>query len=135
MFAMMIMALVCVGFASCGSDDDDNGGGGLNLSEAQIREYLESGSGTWNMSEYDSEDGTYSNHTMIFKNGKTNGYMPINGFMEKYSINGNHIYIAKEDQDRGDFLEDGIVLTKLTSNSLEGYWAPDKSAKIIGTKQ
>ena len=28
-FAMMIMALVCVGFTSCGSsDDDDNGGGG-----------------------------------------------------------------------------------------------------------
>ena len=74
MLAMIIMALVCVGFASCGSDDDDNGGGGL-------------------------------------------------------------IYIAKEDQVRGDFLEDGIVLTKLTSNSLEGYWAPDKSAKIIGTKQ
>ena len=131
----MMMALVCVGFASCSSDDDDNGGDNINLSEAQIREFLESGSGTWNMSEYDPENGTYSNHTMIFKNGKTNGYMPTNGFMEKYSINGALIYIAKEDQDRGDFLESGIVLTKLTSSSLEGYWASDKSVKIIGTKK
>lgn len=31
MFAIMIMALVCVGFASCGSDDDDNGGGSSEL--------------------------------------------------------------------------------------------------------
>lgn len=27
-FAMMIMALVCIGFASCSSDDDGNAGGG-----------------------------------------------------------------------------------------------------------
>lgn len=135
-FAMMIMALVCVSFASCGGDDDDNGGGSLNLSESQIREYLESGSGTWAMSEYDSEDGKSYTHTMIFKNGKTNGYMSsTSGFMEKYSISGNRIYISKEDQERGDFLEGGIVLTKLTSTSLEGYWAEDKTAKIIGTKQ
>ncbi len=31
-FAMMIMALVCVGFASCGSDDDDGKNGSNNTS-------------------------------------------------------------------------------------------------------
>lgn len=29
LLAMMIMAFVCVGFASCGSDDDDSNNGGV----------------------------------------------------------------------------------------------------------
>ena len=29
LFAMMIMALVCVGFASCGSDDDKSNNSGF----------------------------------------------------------------------------------------------------------
>lgn len=37
--------MLSVGFISCSSDDDDDASG-LDLSEKQIREYLESESGT-----------------------------------------------------------------------------------------
>lgn len=39
MFAMMIMALVCVGFASCGSDDDESNIGNTALVGTWTQQY------------------------------------------------------------------------------------------------
>lgn len=54
-FAMMITALVCVGFASCGSDDDD-GGSSYSLTDEEAVTALQ---GTWSVkvTEYDEEEG------------------------------------------------------------------------------
>ena len=126
LFAMMMVALVSVSLVSCGDDDE---GGSLNLSETQIREYLESGSGAWEMTELD--EGESYTHTMYFIDGKTNGYMG-SSTMVKYSVSGNKVYINKSDGT--DVLEGGIVITYLTSTSLKGYWAGNQANTITGVK-
>ena len=129
---MVVVAGICV--TSCGSDDDENGG--LNLSESQIRNYLESGTGTWSVIKIGDEGG-YSS-TWYFRNGKTNGWGGSNFSMwgTPYTINGNLVYITKEDADnyRGDVLEGGIVITNLTDRTLEFYRKDDSSDRYIGTK-
>lgn len=136
LLAFLMAAVVCVGFASCG-DDDDNNDGGLGLSEAQIREYLESGSGRWSVIEIDDEDARPS--TWYFQNGKTNGWGGNDFSMwgTPYTVSGSLIYITSEDakSNRGDVLEGGIVLTKLTNTTMEFYWKNDSQEKYIGTKQ
>ena len=131
LFAMMMVALVSVSLVSCGDDDSDsNGGGGsFNLSEAQIREYLESGSGTWEITEID--EGETFTHTMYFIDGKTNGWRYTgSSTMVKYSISGNKVY-----NDGGiDVLEGGIVLNQLTATTLKGYWGGNQANSITGLK-
>ena len=133
---MMMVVVAGVGFASCGGDDDDEAGGSsLGLSEAQIREYLESGSGTWSILDVDSGNSK----TWYFRNGKTNGWggSDFSYWGTPYTVSGNQVYITKEDAKNyhGDVLEGGIVITKLTNTTIEFYWKNDNTEKYIGTKQ
>ena len=57
-FAMMIMALVCVGFASCGSDDDD-GKNGSNNTSALV--------GIWAQYHQEYTTGSYLGHYIGIK--------------------------------------------------------------------
>ena len=131
--AIALMAFMCVGFAACGgSGDDDNGSrGGGNLSELQIRESLEYGTGTWSITEI-NEDGDVIHYTMTFKDGTTNGYS--HAAFVPYSVSANYIYIDSEYDNVLDF--DKLYITNLTNTTLEGYWMDeDEKVTVKGTKQ
>ena len=132
MLAVLMLSVLGLGFSACSSDDDD-----LGLSENQIREYLESGSGTWKMSSVDDNGHAWTS-TWVFRNGMTNGVQPgdFSFWATKYSVKGNLIYIADEDANaaRGDILEGGVYITKLTNTTFEGYRRDDKSERYTGVK-
>lgn len=130
---MVMLALLGLVFVSCSKDDDDE----LGFSESEIREQLESGSGTWRVWEKGDDDDDYS--TMIFRDGKTNGVTDSYSsyWMTPYSVNGNLVYIKDADAEKynGDVLEGGIRITKLTSTTIEFYREDDNSDKYVGQKQ
>lgn len=104
MFAMMMMALVCVGFTSCGSDDDDgvNGGGGSRDS-AVI--------GTW----YDTTHGNFTCAWRFDGNGmcyyyewgnsKTNINLTDHPY-GKWSTQNGILTISEEGYDDGEYYID-----------------------------
>lgn len=127
--------MLSVGFISCSSDDDDDASG-LDLSEKQIREYLESESGTWYIHKVDNESSSL--RTLIFRDGKTNGwgYGDFSYWATPYTVRSDGVYITKEDAKKyhGDVLEGGIILTKLTKISIAFYRVDEHKDKYEGTK-
>ena len=125
------MVLSIMLLSSCSKDEDE-----LGFSESEIREQLESGSGTWNVKEKGGDDGSFM---MLFRNGKTNGVTESYSsyWMTPYSIKGNLVYIKDADAEKynGDVLEGGIRITKLTSTTIEFYREDDNSDKYVGQKQ
>lgn len=61
LMAILMVAMLCVGFVSCGSDDEDDHGGGSGTEASALI-------GTWTR-EYYTGDGTKAKETFTFKNG------------------------------------------------------------------
>lgn len=126
---ILMVAFLSVSVSSCSDDDDDNGNAS-SMSESQIRELLESGSGQWSIREND--EGEVLTFTWIFKNGKiydgeydTKGatYSVTNGFLKLISY------------PSWDFLDGGYVITKIEEKTMSGYWQGNKSNTFTGIKK
>jgi len=99
---------------------------------------LESGSGTWFVTEYDGYIASYNEegeYTMVFKNGTTNGFS--NSVYQKYSVKNWLVYIDSNDLSGLDnVLEKGIYIDELTVSSFEGYMYRNGNKMILrGTKK
>ena len=114
---MMVTFSIC--FISCGSDNNDEG---VNLSETQIKQYLEAGEGIWQVVEYDDEDGSEYNFQTQFKEGKTSGYF---NQWEPYTITGNRLYSISFDNG-------SIYFNKIDATSFEGKW--NNRNQMVGKK-
>ena len=114
--AMFMMAVVGVGFASCGDDDDE---GGVGLSDEEIAVVLQ---GTWDVVGH--EDGETSNAVWTF-NGNTLKAWDTGTF----SVENGRI-VSKVALD-GYW----ITLIKISSDHFEGYWAGRKDYVYVGTKR
>lgn len=116
--AVIMVTILSVSITSCSKSDEDEG---FDLSETQIKQYLESGEGIWEVVEYD-ENGGENNFMTQFKDGKTSGY---GGTMEPYSISGNRLY--SKSFDKGS-----IYFYKLNASSFEGKW--NNIFRMVGKK-
>lgn len=132
LLTMIMVAMLSTGFVACSDNDDDD----LGLSDSKIRELLEAGSGTWSVISI-GDDNAYT-LTFCFHDGKTNGFMSGNFSMwgTPYTVKGCRVYITEDNanNNRGDVLEGGIVITNLTKSTLEFYRSQDKKDKYKGTK-
>lgn len=116
--AWIMATMLCLGITSCSKSDDEE----LNLSETQIKQYLESGEGIWQVVEYDENGNEDNKFQTQFKDGKTYGYF---GPWESYTISGNRLYSKSFDNG-------SIYFYKLDANSFEGKW--NNSFRMVGKK-
>ncbi len=130
LMSIVVVAMLSVGFVSC-SDDDDDGESIASLSESQIKLYLESGSGTWDISEKD--DGDILKSTWIFKEGKIYDDHVSLDKGATYSVVGGFLKLVSYPS--WDFLDGGYVITKINDMTMKGYWQGNKSNSFTGTKR
>ena len=132
MLTLAVVAMMSVGFASCGSDDDDVKGGGAELTgswkktyEHEI-EYEKDGSGKWvQLGEYEHSYADNDNVSGIefMAGGNAKGLWFWNGTVEeeddfKYQINNGHLYLLEVDEADTDGWEDWGKIT-ISGNTFE----------------
>lgn len=122
LLAVMMMAVMSIGFTSCG-DDDDNGS--VNLSDEEIAATLQ---GTWDIVQYYPEDGESPN------DGDKDVWIFSGNKVSTYSLY-NHAFTIQNGVIHSNAFDGGIVLTKLTDTKLEGYWTEYSGEKYYGVKR
>ena len=115
---MMMLVLMVATFSACSSDDD----GSVSMSDAEIYSTLQ---GRWDVVQYYPADGqtktTGKHETWKFSGNKVSAWAT-----STFTVENGTIY--------SDAFDGGIVLTRLTSKELEGYWIVEKGEKYYGVK-